>query len=367
MKIRNKLNNNVRVYIFATILAILIILVFLYISSFSTRDAFKTSIQSIEFNQYFIEDLYKPFNISDSISVFDKVFQQLDDDVVVYPTENYYYFKFAQQGYTIGGTLSLPANSRDNGTISFGYAVRNEDPSFIIPTLFAKGGGQSLNESDGVFVKKIDNFLYRVTYKHKAVYFHLNDLNQTKPEALFLLPFEEFVGQSFDESGMKFFLIYNKQNPHFYWILNDLSYVSDSLKAPLENYSNLLLGERTQFLFYSDVIGRKVLVGAKGTNVLQNNWYDGPFDQLPDNYIYNHQIDIQSKIEAAYPQTQGRISYQGYYLDEPSTRVAIGTYTVYFSNSDVAEILACEIYAPLSSDFYNCLTTQRYDVPEGYF
>jgi len=34
---------------------------------------------------------------------------------------------------------------------------------------------------------------------------------------------------------------------------------------------------------------------------LQNNWYDGPFDQMPDNYVYLGQIEVQKYLEACYP------------------------------------------------------------------
>jgi hypothetical protein len=46
------------------------------------------------------------------------------------------------------------------------------------------------------------------------------------------------------------------------------------------------MGKRTGFAFYQDGLRhRKILVGVYEANYRLNTYFDGPFDQLPDNFI----------------------------------------------------------------------------------
>ena len=65
------------------------------------------SIKTVTTNDYFIKGLYETFNLSNDKEVFAYVFSQLDDEATVFPTENYYYFKFVAAGKKFGGTFSL--------------------------------------------------------------------------------------------------------------------------------------------------------------------------------------------------------------------------------------------------------------------
>ena len=59
-------------------------------------------------NEKYIDGLYnQDLNVSDEKEVFSFVFENLDNEVTVYPTENYYYFKFNAQGKIFGGSLTL--------------------------------------------------------------------------------------------------------------------------------------------------------------------------------------------------------------------------------------------------------------------
>ena len=55
-------------------------------------------------NQQLIEEIKKPsaFDIEDVATVFRLVFFSLPDAVQVYPTENYYYFRFYRNGIEYG-------------------------------------------------------------------------------------------------------------------------------------------------------------------------------------------------------------------------------------------------------------------------
>jgi hypothetical protein len=60
-------------------------------------------------------------SISDPLAVFAFVLQSLPDHVKVYPTENYYYFRFTHNGRPYAGSIRLPPGERDQGRIEFGY------------------------------------------------------------------------------------------------------------------------------------------------------------------------------------------------------------------------------------------------------
>src|SRR5947208_3517834 len=72
-------------------------------------------------NEEFINGLYYDLNLTDPKTVFRFVFSNLGDHVVVYPTENYYYFSFPAHGKTIFGDFALSAYKRDKVALFFAY------------------------------------------------------------------------------------------------------------------------------------------------------------------------------------------------------------------------------------------------------
>jgi hypothetical protein len=349
---------------FSWILLVFLIVVIFALFFNANRNSQK-ALYGFSTNEAFIEGLYQDINLSDDLTVFQYVFKSLPDEVTVYPTENYYYFKFSAHGTVIGGTLHLSAYNRDEGIIGFGYVERNDDVS-VKESILQKGGGRNFGKKDGLELKRFDNFTYIAQYKGKKVNFKLYNPGLILPVRANLTKDEQYVGPVFDESGLKFHLIYNKNVSQFYYILNEDYFVPEKLTL---DKSGLFIGERTQFVFFDDYPNnRKILIGVKGENVLRNNWYDGPFDQLPDNYIYSGQIVIRPLIEASYPSTKGRISDYGYYQDQNGSRVAIAPYTVYFSFDDLLNVQdECASQSTLSSEFYKCITTQHYTIPPDYF
>src|SRR3989344_8074044 len=242
----------------------------------------------INTNQDFIEGLYTSLDLNDTISVFRYVFTRLDDEVTVYPTENYFYYNFVAEGVHFRGTFTLFADNRDEGVFGFSYIEYDPDPS--VPDEEPRiGGSKHFKAEDGVIVKKIHDFLYSVTFEGKTIKFYLNNVGLNPPQQAQLLPEETYVGTIFDESGLKFFLIFNNETQRLYHILDEDAFVPEQWRVLNEG---VLIGKRTDFAFYNDSINkRKILVGTKGENVLKNNWYDGPFDQMPDNYVYTGQIE----------------------------------------------------------------------------
>ena len=54
---------------------------------------------------------------------------------------------------------------------------------------------------------------------------------------------------------------------------------------------HVLIGRRSGFAFFKDIaLHRKLLVGVYAGNIDVNNYLDGPFDQLPDNFLEGDEL-----------------------------------------------------------------------------
>ena len=269
-------------------------------------------------------------DLDDADSVFARVFAALPDEVKVLPSEDYYYFILNVDGRQVWGNLRLPAGRREHGVLSFGYFEFIE-----FPTLTNRGisGSKFYTEADGVRVQEIDPLTYSVRFDGKTVTFHFNPLDQNMPDALVLSPDERFIQRTFDESGYQFYLIFNERDDHFLWVLSEEEPVPDVLDPMADD---VLVGRRSGFAFWMDKAhnDRKVLIGVRQLNIRRNDYYDGPFDQLADNYA--DETRIAEFMQRAYPSLSGRIDKYGYYTDrEQPLRVALSTYYTYAAISDL--------------------------------
>src|SRR5258708_4563134 len=138
--------------------------------------------------------------------MFGWVLGNLPDRVKVYPTENYYYFRFMHNGQNYAGNIRLDAADRDGGKLHFAYF---EDMSEyrVEPLILYR----VLDQTAGVAVEKLERFLYRVSYKGKSVLFELNDLSGVVPPAEAISADETYIGPVFDDSAIRFFLIFNNR------------------------------------------------------------------------------------------------------------------------------------------------------------
>lgn len=299
-------------------------------------------------NQEFIEGLYNNIDLSNEKEVFRYVFSQLNDKIVIYPTENYYYFRFPAQGKIIFGSLSLPVADRDEGYLRFSYAWQNENPYIALES--SVNGGAWYGIENGISVVKKNDFHYAITFEGRTVDVILNDVGFNQPQ---LRQEEVFVGPIFDESGLRFFLVFDKEAKHLFHILNE----DDAPEQFKQLNENVVVGERTGFAFYDDKINnRKVLIGVRKENILQNNWYDGPFDQMPDNYVKTGQIpDFRSFMEESFPELKGKLDEYGAYLEQNNIRVAPSHYAAYSDASELSFIEACK----KESQFYSCISKSR--------
>lgn len=341
-------------WVFVFVIALVITSTF-YLSRFYYIS--KKNFASVFTNEEFIKGIYNSLDMSSPKEVFRYVFNQLEEDVVIYPTENYFYFIFFANGKSYKGSICLFTKFRDEGKVQFGYIENGSNSSLSKKNL--EEGGCIFSEEDGIKIKKEDSFRYEVTFENKTVSFRMNDVGNKKPDNLILAPDEVYVGPNFDESGLTFSLIFNSKRKNLFWVLNESMF-------PVENFTtygqDVLIGNRTDFAFLKDSLyKRKVLIAVKGENVLSNNWYDGPFDQMPDNYVYDDKIEIKKYLELAYPQHEGKIDKYGNFLKNPERRIPVANYSVYYSTNDVTKQKCwCDSVYPEYANFIQCITRQNF-------
>ena len=148
---------------------------------------------------------------------------------------------------------------------------------------------------------------------------------------------KRFIQRTFDESGYQFYLLFNERADYFFWVLNEEGPVPDEFDAAGDD---LLFGRRSGFAFWIDRErgNRKVLAGVRQLNIRRNDYYDGPFDQLADNYA--DETQVAAYMQRAYPDLRGRIDKYGYYTDrERPLRVALSTYFVCAAQSEMLSFI----------------------------
>jgi hypothetical protein len=301
-----------------------------------TAGAYAADRPRLSTNEAYLEEALRvtELGISDPLSVLAFVLESLPDQVKVYPTENYYYFRFTHNGTPYAGSIRLPPGERDEGKIEFGYYKDLTEWSDAIAgdVHLIAGPGQGLE------IERLDRFAYRLTYRNKSVVFMLNDLSDVRPPAAALGADEKFLGPIFDESGVRFFLLFNAKLKLFHYVLDETVRVADDLGA-MAGVDRILIGRRTGFAFYRDHLAdRKILIGVYEGNSRINNYFDGPFDQLPENFIQGD--ELRGAIVASDPTVKGQLDRLGNYLHEEG-RYLIHPYMLYHRQSDLQTIHAC--------------------------
>lgn len=309
-------------------------------------------------NQKWVEGFYaKPedVDLNDVFSVFWYVFTRLPDEVTVYPSENYYYYQLLIDGWQIWGNIRLAAGYRDEGELSFAYSEYDEFASPDAGEPFTRF--RMFTAEDGVVVEKIDRFTYDVHCKGKTVRFHLHQLSQDPPKLFPLSENEVSVEQTFDESGYQFFLLFNEEKNYFFWVLNEENGVPDFLDLVGMN-GDVVMGRRSGFVFWIDDLGRKVLASIRQHSVTRNDYYDGPFDQLADNYA--EEVNIREYMIKATPALEGRINEYGYYVKDMDGNVVTAPMRValrhYQTHSTQTEFMDSIERAKASDDPYQYIS-----------
>lgn len=299
------------------------------------------------FNQRFIEGMCTPEAALDDVhTVLGLLFSALPSEAMIYPSENYYYFILHLGGHELWGNLRFSPEERDAGILPFAYFDRAESATRTGTELRVI---RNLEVKDGVLLERREPSVYQVTYRGKMVTFRLHELDQTPPVMFGLREDEVFVARTFDESGYQFFLLFNTKRNYFLWVLNEEEVVPDEL-VPMEDFKRVhqevVIGKLSGFVFWvnRDEGVRKILVGVRQASVARNDYFDGPFDQLADNYV--EQTRVGDYMQMANPSLRGRIDLYGHFTD-PSRpgRVALTNYYVYLAKTDLVEFLVKAILA----------------------
>jgi hypothetical protein len=312
----------------------------------ATAAAQTPSLPRLFTHESYVEEVLRTstLRVEDPKAVFAYVLNSLPERVKIYPTENYYYFRFVHNGSQFAGNIRLDADTRDHGKVHIAYSIdfaewKDEDPAYHL----------LLGQQDGVKVEKLDRLAYRVTYGPKSVVFELNDLSKVVPPPGAIGPDEKYIGPVFDDSAVRFFLVFNQKLKFFLYILDETIPPTDTYNRALAT-DRILIGKRTGFAFYRDHrLDRKILVGVFEGNARVNSYFDGPFDQLPDNFIEGE--TLRDAILEMEPSLRGKIDRFGSSPDG-ATRFMIGPYLHYRSEEELTVFHTCAEDKKLPANLY---------------
>jgi hypothetical protein len=312
-----------------------------------------SQLPSLYTHESYIDELTRKSTlaIDDPLAVFTFVLNSLPDRVKVYPTENYYYFRFIHNGTPYSGNIRIERAQDDKVSLHFAYYETESEWRQAAAVKHVTFGADQ-----GVTLEKVERFLYRVSYGGKSVIFALNDLSQVKPPTGALAPDEKFIGPIFDDSGIRFFLVYDKKLKVFHYILDETVQAAEEL-FPYQGTDRIVLGKRTGFAYYRDhKLDRKILIGVNETNVRLNTYFDGPFDQLPDAFVEGETLR-EAMLETR-PELRGKIDRLGNFSGG-EMRYSIDPYLPYFELSELETFHKCASRKIKDPTYYNCFDAEK--------
>jgi hypothetical protein len=300
-------------------------------------------------HQSYVEDVMRGSGlaIGDPLAVFDFVLGSLPEAVTVYPTENYFYFHFAYDKARYAGNIRLDNVDREKGKVHFAYFEELAEWKDQPPVKH-----MLLGKEHGVALEKVDELVWKISFRGKTVTFRLNDLRGVKPPATALGPDETYIGPVFDDSAVRFFLVYNRALKLFHYVLDETVPATETYAAATST-DRILIGNRTGFAYYKDhKLDRKILIGVFEGNSRVNNTFDGPFDQLPDNFIEGE--TLRNAILEIEPSLKGKIDRFGGSADG-ADRYLISPYAHYRSEEDLYPFHDCATSKAIPKDaYYGC-------------
>jgi hypothetical protein len=138
----------------------------------------------------------------------------------------------------------------------------------------------------------------------------------------------------------------------FLFILDETVKTTDQFERTASS-DRILVGKRTAFAFYRDHLrDRKIMIGAFEGNMVINSYFDGPFDQLPDNFIEGD--TLRDAIVAVDPDMKGHIDRFGGW-DDGAQRFAVDPYVGYRMLSDLDMFDQCAVARQKNpATYYTC-------------
>lgn len=267
-----------------------------------------------------------PPRFDDPASIFELVLRQAPDVSIVYPTETYFYYTFDLGERSVSGNIRLL--DAHLGTIHIGYFEALERDGDLMHA-------KSFTAADGVDVKTLREGTFLVTFRGVSRIFVVPPA-LTQPSTRATRQTERVITGIVDESGYAFDMMFNDAVKAFYYVLREDRPMPDRLVPVTESNGELFVGQLSRFVFFFDAeLGRKVLCGVRTRSIMDNNYFDGAFDQVPP------RLGIRPMIVAAYPYTamRGGIDEHGNFLDVEGQRVAISPYMNYSSLLDAVDHL----------------------------
>lgn len=278
----------------------------------------------------------------------------------VYPTEGYFYFRFHLNGRRISGNLRF--TSIADGVLHTGYFETGVGASRKPggpPGIGAVRTGSFRIEQGLTVVSEPGTggeTLHRISLDGESAAFVIPTIYRARPASLQLRESERFVSGVLDESGYALALIFIEDDPAFRFLLHPEFEPLEKL-VPIHHAHHarapLLAGTESEFIFMSDEarksresdreigpefgpeIGRLTLVGVSAERIMANDYFDGPFDQVPPD------LALRPMLHAAYPYTRtaSPIDEHGNFLGRDASRVAIAPYTAFASRDALTEAI----------------------------
>lgn len=291
-------------------------------------------------------------DISNIEEVFSAVLNSLSSEYTVYPSENYFYIRFSHGKSDFWGNIRLAEADRDLGVIHFAYYEYNENPKG--PNDFYSKY-KAFNSEDKPVLSKVSDLKYQIKLEDKTVIFNLNKNTQEFDNSL-LTASEKFVMNTVDESGLQFSLVFNGSNS-FLWLLDEKNTDKSKLDFEILN-ENTYLDKRTKFIFYVDraVKDRKILIGVSTTNIKRNSYFDGPFDQLAENFMNTKDDTFKKQLEATYKYAVGYLDNLGRFVGVDESRMAITPYYNYEDTAEISELVETCMGREKGYALYTCLS-----------
>ncbi len=307
----------------------------------------------IVFNEAEIAALSRPtVDTTDPKAVLRHLLRGAGGEIVVYPSEGYYYFRFQNGPRLIAGNLRFDLMDAAQGQLNFAYYSRaafGEDPVDHYSLL---------GPEDGIRLVTVSPFEYRLEFEGRVtrviIYAAVDELAAPKP----LASDELYIGPVFDESGVRLHLIFDQTEKAFFFVLNSMGPPADTF-TPHPDAPLVQVGDRTGYVFFKDARhARWILVGVAQRNIDGNNTFDGPFDQLPDRFVDPDRM--RELLELAYPYLAGRIGPRGVFLDPPHMRAMVAPYRRYNSTAEFATLSDCGPVAGDTHALIRCLQAFAY-------
>ncbi len=289
------------------------------------------------------------FDINKSAEVLKFVMSQSSEAIRVQPTENYSYFKFTHNGLHWQGNMRIEVEKGVPDKLHFAY--------FVVPAPWHNedlGSYRAFGRKDGLTIKQTGDLAYEIRFQGITRKFRLNDIRKEEIPEKVLGPAQEYLGLANDESGLRFYLVFDKTVADFAFLLDERTPVAEQFVPLKDSRADLLVGIRTGFVFKAEPeLSRKRLVGVYSENITTNNYYDGPFDQLPDGY--SGKLTIKTAFAIVDKAFSESIDDFGNFKNREGSRVVIAPYIRYSSPADFDDLAECEAFNPTSVDYRSCM------------